>query len=248
VGISLRSNASTTGTAASATLLPMGWGSTQPQAGDLAIMWVFTKPFSVTPTTPAGGWFLISGPTTTGSTATTAADNGSIAANCYGRFCTGTETTGTSFNVTITGGNSSAGGLSIYAKDDGEMWDFSTWTTGLDLSSGTNFSATGGAFEATRGDWILGAGGSNTDLGTSSASAGSMSGLTVSNNARKNVAITTGNDLRFMQAEASVTAGSATTGPVLSWTNASVQAEGIAHFLRLRVLPYEIHQPTPRYY
>lgn len=233
MAIALRSSGGGSSTTAIATAVPVGWGATEPQAGDLCILTVTTKPFTATIVTPTGTTWTKITEVTTGSTGSgTDVGSGKIAA--YYHECDGTHShASTSETVSITSGNSSGGGIIVYSKDAAEIWDATTVANGNDSSAG-NYSATGGTFAIATGDWFVATTFNGSDAGTVSSNALSMSGATLNDTARKNTAVTTGQDSRYMMLDAECTAGSASTAPVHSYTNASA-AEGGTLFVRLRV-------------
>lgn len=246
MAIGLRSTGGGSSVTASATLCPVGFGATEAQNGDRCILGVASKgtagsgPSAVTftdPTTGGTGWVKI-GEFVTGSDVTVDPDVGSAKIGFWYHDCDGTHAhASTSQNVSISGANCSAGGIIIYSKAAGETWETpttSSYTTGVDTTTASNYSATGGALDIASGDWFVVTGFNEDSTGTIASHTLTYTGCTLTVNPRKNTATTTGANQRFTMIDATCTAGSASSGPVHSFVLSTADRGG-SMFLRLRV-------------
>lgn len=197
-------------------------------ADSVSILTVTNKPFSATPTTPAG-WELVA-TATNGSTAS-GLDTGSVRTSTYIRRGSYGSTP-----ITVTGADSCGQSIVHYKKSGvSEIWAVHAFTTGGDSTDGANYSATGAAnVNAVAGDVILACTAVNSDAGTPSADDITATGLTFGTiTARSDLAYTTGNNGRVRVVEGPITLGPETGAPTYVYTNASTQS-GETIFVRLR--------------
>lgn len=198
--------------------------------GDLSHLTVWAKPYSTAITTPSG-WTKI-GEATNGTTAS-GTDTGSTKVAVY---VLESASVGAIGNITQSGADSMGAVINTYAKDATKSWDVSAFTAGGDSANGANYSATGAAgISVAADDWVLQSTAVNGDVGTPSAFAiGGMSGATLGTYvSRQSAAVTTGNDTRGVVGDIPVTAGSSSSAPTFTYTNAS-SGSGTTMWLRLR--------------
>jgi hypothetical protein len=219
---------------ATATLIPY---PSSIAAGDVLVLFYATKPYSATPTTPAGWTKLIE--RTNGTTAQST-DTGSMKIAVYSRKADGTETG--SLTMVNASGNSSWGVMYRVTKAANMDVAFAS-TSGVDNTANTALAVNfDDQIALAPGDLVLVGIGWPTDTArTVSASAISATGTTwtgVVAAGDKNPRITTGNDTGGNTNHASVNTGTVTQYP--SWNatlSVATGATGAAVLARLREFP-----------
>lgn len=199
--------------------------------GRLAILMATVKLGSAAWLLPPPGWTLIAD--VSGGTGTSAVDVGTTRLGVWSRVLRGDE----SGNVTVNnvGGESSGGGMSVYASSLGG-WVVPIAVTGDDTGHGTGRTAVCGAWASAlaANDWVVMAHSSDTD-GTGAVSAFTITqtsatfGTTVIRNQRLS---SDGNDCGLYSGDVPVTAGNA-NAPTLGFTYATSQC-GASAAIRLR--------------
>lgn len=201
--------------------------------GDLSILDVVVKPYSVSLPTISGWTKVID--TTSGTTAS-GADTGSVR---FGRYVATSATAGATVSVSLSGGNTAAATLSVW-RASGSI-DVAH-TSGSDTTQGGAFAATGaGGIDVASGDWVVQGVGINSDTARADLfPVAGMSGATLgSESSRADVQVTTGDDCRLSLKSVPVTAGSSSSAPSTSYTTGS--CAGSVGWTRLReIVPTQV--------
>jgi hypothetical protein len=195
------------GTSQGSTSISVAYVGT-PSAGDLGLLVACVKPETAT-FDAVSGWTLVG--TATGGTGSSGVDVGPTRLGVWTRELDGTESG--SVTVTNTGGNSSAGAMTVLTKDASATWDYSAFVTGDDAAHDTSASAACGTWPSAlaANDWVTVAHACDTDLvGLASSFAITQSGATFGTFTLRNRSRSgTNNDCGVYSIDVPVTTGSA---------------------------------------
>lgn len=203
-----------------------------PAAGDRMVLFVASKPYSVTINTPTG-WTQIGTQQTNGSSAA-GIDTGSVT---WAVFYRDWQSGDTAPSVSITGGNVSLACIHGFTKTEAS-WDTTTAYFGSDTSTNTNYSATVASSSGNiKGNDYLAhftvIAGNNATFGSPTITATSATIGTVTEDPASEGSTATGNDLEASCATAPVTSGTSSADAVCGWTLSASQTGGSA-LVRMR--------------
>jgi len=211
-----------------------------PQAGDVHILFVGSKPFSDTIGTP-NGWTPITGTDGTNGSVANGTDVGSVNRAAFYRVWQSGDANPT---VSITSGNVTLAVIHRLRPTSGSVIDTPVGVAGNDTSSGTGYSATMASNPGITAADVLVAGtviaGNNSTFGSPTMSATGLTIGTVTENPATEGTTGTGLDLEASSSTATVTSGTASAAAVIGWT-LSVAQTGSTILVRIRE-----HVPAPQ--
>jgi hypothetical protein len=204
-----------------------------PLVGDIHIIFVGSKPYNTTHSTPTG-FTLISGTNATNGTVANGVDVGSVHMSAfYRRFVTGD----TAPSCGVTSGNVALGVCYRFRPSTGFSLYNPVGAYGSDTTSGTGFSCTMASnIGIDAGDALVAASviaGDNSTFGTPTLTATGVTMGTVTENPATEGTTTGGNDLEASGMSALPSAGPASAAAVVGWT-LSVAQTGMSVLARVR--------------
>ena len=205
-----------------------------PQAGDLHVIYIGGKPYSIT-IVELAGWTLITGTDGQNGTVASGTDVGSVRWAAFYRYWQSGDSGTPTF--TVTGGNVVLGVAVRFRPTAGSTINTPAGCKGYDNTSGTDYSATMDANPGITTADVLNnfttIAGNNSTFGTPTMTATGATIGAVTENPATEGTTTTGNDLEASASTAVVSSGSATAAPVVGWTLSVAQTGGGA-FVRIR--------------
>ena len=205
-----------------------------PQAGDLHVIYIGSKPYSATINTLAG-WTLIAGTNGSNGTVANNTDVGSVVWAAFYRYWVAEDTASPSFS--ITNGNVTLGLCVRFRPTSGYRINTPVGCKGSDNTSGTGFSLTMDANPGITTADVLSTfstiAGDNSTFGTPTITATGATIGTVTESPATEGTSTTGYDLEASASTAVVSSGDASAAPVVGWTLSVAQTGGGA-FVRIR--------------
>ncbi len=204
-------------------------------AGDLLVLAIANKYPTNGPATPAG-WTLVTNGQGSGGAGAAGNDTGFVYATVFVKVADGTESG--NLTVTLTSANTSMGRMFRYTNASGSGWDYAA-TNGSDNTGDTSWIVSGAANPGiTSGDMLVVVSAINTDNPTWSAESVSAAGATFGTHTeRQDSGSGTGNDIRLVVSDHTVTAGTAAAAPVFTMTASGGTPEGASVMLRIREVP-----------
>lgn len=215
--------------------LPTGWA-----AADLFVEGLGNKSgATAVAVLPAqAGWTEPSGGSAQNGTTVGGADTGSTRATLRHRTAVGGDTA-PSITASTPVSSPYMGCILALRKTATGAWDLTVCTSGTDLTStGTDYTAVGGALSMAADDWLVAVTVCPSDLGTSTVFSFTASGMTFGTVVGLLTSNSTvvGNDGRCIICAAPITAGTqATVAPTLTWTGSTgASVTGTTVFIRVR--------------
>lgn len=195
-----------------------------PQAGDVHVLFICGKPYSLTRNTPSG-WTLITGTDGTNGTVASATQVGSVSWATYYRVWQSGDSDPT---ISWTSGFPTEAVIVRLRPASGYTIDTPVGAKGNDTSSGTGYSATIDANPGiTIDDVLLSFTATPSDAATFSSPTITATGITANPITLQNqVATTTGADGSAALATAPVAYGTASAAPVCGWTLGAASTGG----------------------
>lgn len=189
---------------------------------------VVGKSNSTPPQTPTG-WTLLSGASKDGGSGSLGADAGQLNTSVFYRIIAGGEGTVSGSELFPSGVNSATAQTHLFRRSGGTGWTLAA-TGGAQATTFTGDSNPGIA----SGDVVFCAFGYNTDSNTATASALTATGLTVTDNFIEFNTNNAGFDSALGGSYHQITAGTASSAPVLDVTGDAGTTRGSAIFFRMR--------------
>lgn len=204
-----------------------------PQAGDLHVMFVGSKPYTGTISTPAG-WTLITNTNGTNGTTANGTDVGSVKVSAFYKYWVSGDGNPT---ASIASGDTALGVIHRFRPTAGSTIDTPVGQKGIDTTSGTAFSCTMGAdIGITVGDALAAYSylpGNNSTFGTPTITATGLTVGTVTENPATEGTTAGGLDCEASSSTALPTAGTSSAAAVVGWT-LSVAQTGMSNLIRVR--------------
>lgn len=202
-----------------------------PQAGDLHVLFIVGKPYTLTRNVPSG-WTLITGTDGTNGSVASGTRVGSVSWAAYYRYWQSGDGNPT---ISWTSGFPTEAVIIRFRPDSGYTIDTPVGAKGSDTSSGTGYSATMDANPGlTAGDVIAHFTGTPNELATFASPTITATGATIGTVTLQNqIATTTGADGSAALATAPVSSGTASAAAVCGWTLGAASTGGGA-LVRIR--------------
>lgn len=217
--ITVTAGGGATGTTAPAPTLPAS-----PQAGDLHVLFIVGKPYTLTRNVPSG-WTLITGTDGVNGSVASGTRVGSVSWAAYYRYWQSGDSDPV---ISWTSGFPTEALIIRFRPTSGYTIDTPVGAKGSDVSSGTGYSATMDANPGiTAGDVLAHFTGTPSEIATFSSPTITATGATIGTVTLQNqVNTTTGADGSAGVATAPVSSGTASAAPVCGWTLGSASTGG----------------------
>ena len=204
-----------------------------PQAGDLHVLFVGSKPYTTTINTPAG-WTPIPNTNGTNGTVANGTDVGSVHVAAFYRYW---QSGDAGPAISITSGNTALACIHRFRPTAGSTIDAPVGEKGSDTTSGTGFSCTMGSdIGITGGDAVVAYSylpGNNATFATPTLSATGVTFGTVTENPATEGTTATGLDCEASASTALPSAGPSSAAAIVGWT-LSVAQTGMSNLVRIR--------------
>jgi hypothetical protein len=228
MAITITAGAWAAGSTAPAPALPA-----TPQAGDVHVLFIGSKPYTTTINTPSG-WTPITNTNGTNGTVANATDAGSVHVAAFYRIWQSGDANPT---ISITSGNTALAVIHRFRPTAGYTIDAPVGQKGTDVTSGTGFSCTMGSdIGITAGDAVVAYSylpGNNATFATPTLSATGVTFGTVTENPATEGATATGLDCEASASTALPSAGPSSAAAIVGWT-LSVAQTGMSNLVRIR--------------